>query len=292
MLDLPYDDLTDPIRLADWLELYALLSTDSNSSRGDLSSALRIVSHPEVDEDHQIEQKLLEVFDELEQRKESAQESYPFSIDYRGVLEFKPETWKSSPVYSFCLCLSYYPLRETRVGPKLFERVSCLAAKGYLQGEAVGFGPPRTDLPSSFSDAVTELCVRIGEGETFRVQPTLDRQDDKLDLVAWKDFADKRSSKVVMFGQCGAGRNWADKLGELQPRAFWSQWMQVGNVSPDPIKSFFTPYRVRQSLWNHHARQAGILFDRCRIAHCSLREDAVYSSIIQWTTEFLKGLTS
>ena len=288
MLDLPYDDLTDPIRLADWLELYALLSPDLNSSRGDLESALRTAAHAELDEDDAIEQKTLEVFEELEQRARSCVKAYPFAIDYRGVLELRPEGWTPQPAYVFCLCLAYYPLRETSVGPRLFEQVSCLAAKGYLQGKALGFGAPRADLPTAFAEAVTELCRLVGEGEGYREQPSLDRQDDTVDLVAWKDFVDGRPSKLLMFGQCGAGRNWSAKLGDLQPQAFWGQWTQVAFVSPEPIKSFFTPYRIRRDLWDHHARRAGVLFDRCRIAYWAYGEKADYGSVLKWTKAFLR----
>lgn len=287
MLDLPYDDLTDLLRLADWLELYALLSPDRNSSRGDLDSALRTASHSELDDDVEIEQKILEVFGEFEQRAEAAKEAYPFDIDYRGILTLRADGWKASPVYVFCLCLSYYPLQETRVGPKLFEQVSCLAARSYLRGEAVGFGSPRTSLPPSFASAVIELCTLIGEGGGYQEQPSLDCKDDTLDLVAWKDFVDRRPSKVLMFGQCGAGRGWPDKLGQLQPSAFWRQWMRVGSVSPEPIRSFFTPYRVSQRRWEHYARQAGVLFDRCRIAYWAYREETDHSSVIEWTEDFL-----
>ncbi len=287
MIDLPFDDLTDPLRLADWLELYALLSPDRNSSRGDLESVLRTVSIFELDDDEQIERKTLEVFLELEQRVKAAAEAYPFDIDYPGVLQLKSDNWREFPVYVFCLCLSYYPLRETRVGPKLFEWVSCLAAQHYLQGQSIGFGAPREELPSPFADAVTEMCRRIGEGGGYREQPSLGRQDDTLDLVAWKDFADKWPSKILMFGQCGAGRNWKDKLGEMRPRAFWDQWMQSGSVSPGPIRSFFTPYRVGQDMWELYARKAGVLFDRCRIALWAHQEEADHTPVVRWAEDFL-----
>ncbi len=116
MLDLPFDDLTNPLRLADWLELHALRSSDRNSSQGDLESVLRTVSIFELDDDEQIERKTLEVFLELEQRVKAAAEAYPFDLDYPGVLQLKSDNWREFPVYIFCLCLSYYPLRETRVG--------------------------------------------------------------------------------------------------------------------------------------------------------------------------------
>jgi len=285
MIDLLFDDPTDPLRLADWLELYALLSPDRNSSRGDLESVLRTASLFELDDGEKIELKVLEVFQELEQRIEAAREAYPFGLDYRGVLRLKSSNWEEFPVYIFCLCLSYCPLRETRVGPKLFERISCLAAKGYLRGEAVGFGSPRDELPSSFDAAIVEMCNLIGEGE-YREQPTLRRQDDALDLVAWKDFADKKPSKILMFGQCGAGRNWTDKLGELQPGVFWKQWL-AGLVSPLPIRSFFTPYRVQQHRWDFYAREAGVIFDRCRIAVCAHQEETDHTPVIAWIESFL-----
>jgi len=287
MPDLPYDDLTDSLRLADWLELYAITSSDSNSSRGDLDSALRTTSHSELGSDDEIEQKILEVFGEFEQRAKAAGEAYPFDIDFRGILRLKAGGWEAFPVYTFCLCLSYYPLRETHIGPKIFEQVSCLAARGYLRGRAVGFGSPRVGLSSSFADAITELCNLVGEGGGYLKQSSLSRQDDTLDLVAWKDFEDKRPSKILMFGQCGAGRNWSEKLGDLQPDAFWKQWMQLATISPDPIKSFFTPYRVGWRLWEFQARRAGILFDRCRIAYWAHQEEADHSSLIEWTEDFL-----
>lgn len=290
MLDLPYDDLTDPLRLADWLELYALSSPDNNSSSGDLGSALRTASHAELGSDEEIEQKVLEVFEELYQRSQAAEDAYPFDIDCRGVLKLKVDDWRVFPVYVFCLCLSYKPLSETQYGPRLFEQISCLAAKGYLNGESIGFGAPRESLPASFAEAITVLCKRVGEGGEYKEQSSLDSKDNKLDLVAWKDFADRQTSKLLMFGQCGAGRNWSEKLGELNPSAFWGQWMRDWLVSPEPVKSFFTPYRVEKRRWEFQARQAGVLFDRCRIAYWAHHEKADLSQVVTWTGQFLGRL--
>jgi len=285
MLDLPFDDLTDPLRLADWLELYALLSPDRNSSRGDLESALRTASLLELDDDEKIEQKSLEVFEELEQRKKAAREGYPYDLDY-GIIRLR-SGWENFPIYVFCLCLSYFRLSETNKAPKLFEKASCLAAKGYLQGDAIEFGWPRGELPPLFPDAVTEICRHIGEGEGFRTQPSLDRRDDTLDLVAWKEFADQWPGKVLMFGQCASGRQWENKLGELDPPRFCSQWMQIPPISPGPIKAFFIPHRVEWDKWEYVSRSAGILFDRCRIAFWAHQEKADCSLYISWVKDLL-----
>ena len=102
MLSLPKKNPTDTIQLADWLEIYALISGDKNSSRGDLESALRAASLFEPEGDEAIQQKLLEVFQELEDRTKSADHAYPFHLE-GGVLSAK-ECWEEYPAYVFCLC--------------------------------------------------------------------------------------------------------------------------------------------------------------------------------------------
>lgn len=292
MLELP-DDPTDPLKLADWLELRAMLDQDRNSSRGDLTGVLRRAALVELDSDDAIERKAMEAFEELEQREKAAKEAYPFEIYYRGVgvLQLKSD-WRDFPAYAFCLCLSYFELKKVNKAPQLFEQISCQAAKGYLRGDVIGFGAPRRELPSSFSKAVTKLCDLMGEGGRYRKQPSLQRKDDTLDLVAWKNFNDKWSSKILMFGQCAAGRNWEDKLGDLQPHIFWDQWMQDSLVSPTPIKSFFVPHRIGRNKWNFVARKAGIFFDRCRIAFWAHQEKADCSSHITWIRGLLRQVSS
>lgn len=279
MLELPSKDPTSPLLLADWLEISALLSPDHNSSWGDLERVLRRAAFSECSDDEAVERKVLDTFDELEQRSISSSEAYPFTLDY-GVLTVKRD-WRSYATYTFCLCISYFKLKETAIAPKLFEQLSCLAAKQYLRGQVIGFGAPRKELPRGFADAVTEMCSRLREGERFRPQPELDRQDDTLDLVAWIDFEDKLPSKIILFGQCAAGQNWEDKLGELNPSAFCSQWMQKDPLLP-PLRSFFMPHRVERTKWELVARKGGILFDRCRIAYWAHKEQTDYQQHIGW----------
>jgi hypothetical protein len=285
MLELPAVDPTNPLKLADWLEISSILSMDSDSSRGDLESALRIASFDGITDSEEIERKVLDVFDELEQREMAAAYAYPFNIE-GGILKLK-SAWTNYPAYIFCLFLSYFGLSETRVAPKLFESVSCQAAKGYLNGNAVSFGSPRTELPSNFPSAVTKLCRLIGEGGQFLEQPSLYRKDDTLDLVAWVDFIDKLPSKVFMFGQCAAGDNWGDKLAELQPDAFWKQWMMESLVSPIPIKSFFIPHRIESNRWNFISRKAGIVFERCRIAYWAHDGELNFARHVKWVQQII-----
>jgi len=285
MLELPTTDPTNPIKLADWLEISSILSPDSDASRGDLESALRVAAFNEVLDSEDIERKVLEVFTELEQRENAAAHAYPFGIDGL-VLKLKSE-WENYPAYTFCLFLSYFGVKETRETPKLFEGISCQAAKKYLNGEGKGFGSPRTDLPASFSDAVTEVCKLIGEGGQFLEQLSHRKKDDTLDVVVWADFLDQLPSKVVMFGQCAAGDNWEEKLAELQPAVFCDQWMAKSLVSPAPIRSFFIPHRLERDKWDLVCRKAGIVFERCRIAYWAHEGGFNYAHHIEWIRHFI-----
>jgi hypothetical protein len=128
----------------------------------------------------------------------------------------------------------------------------------------------------------------LGEGQGFKDQSTFQRKDDKVDLVAWKVFRDRRTSKLVMFGQCASGNNWKDKFAELQADEFWAQWMQDGKISP-LIRSFYVPHRIDNAQWDYTARRTGLLFDRCRIAYwaASAPEIQKDSRYLRWSKSFL-----
>jgi len=73
------------------------------------------------------------------------------------------------------------------------------------------------------------------------------------------------SSKLLLFGQCAGGQDWKDKLREMDPRAFWDNWILDPAASP-LLRSFYVPHRIDVDDWDDYARNSGILFDRCRIA--------------------------
>lgn len=263
----------DPILLGDWLEIYALLSTDVNSSKGDLEAALRtgtIYSSPDA-----IESVCLDVFTELESRTRAAGIAYPFQIK-NGLVQQKGN-WKDYPAYVFCLCLSYFGCKE-RKGSKAyprrwFEHLARDAARYYLGEEslAVRFGTPRlvSELPSSFKQAINKVCKSLKEGEGFKGTSSGHAQDDAVDIIAWKHFPDGLPGKVILFGNCATQRDWDNsKARELNPEAFCLEWMR------DPprckiIKSYFIPHRVKYDQFLTQLRYAGVIFDRCRIAHWS-----------------------
>lgn len=143
---------TDVLKLADWLEVLALISADENSSKGDLEEALRASSVLErsssENTDELIEKKCIDVFSEIEQRILSSGAAYPYQLE-GGVLQLTPDRAKSHP-YLFCLCLSYFDwstpgsAKKAGIDPRLlFEELCSVAAAHYTSGESMTFGTSR-----------------------------------------------------------------------------------------------------------------------------------------------------
>jgi hypothetical protein len=277
MLDLP-PDLSNVLALADWLELSALEADDKNASAGDLTGSLQILLGVDASEE-----LALQVMHEIEYRSSATGAAYPFGIINARLLQ-AADDWESYAAYIFCLCLSYLGWKSVANAPinpwHLFEDLACLAAEQYTQGTAYKFGAACVRGSSAFMEAINTLCLNVGEGRGYRKRPSLriKPKDDKVDLVAWREFEDGRPSKLLMFGQCASGANWKDKVNEMQPDVFWRQWMLDSIVSPS-IRSFYIPHRIAQGEdWDFVARQTGILFDRCRVAAWASRNNAAITA--------------
>ena len=291
MLPIP-PPATDPIILADWLELQALLADDKNASFSDLRRELVRMGIPE---DEEIDEEIFvdDAFSELEDRSAACTESYPFEIG-NSILQAQ-ENLTPYWAYIFCLFISWRGADRSealRQPTQLFEEVAAVAAKGYVAGESLKFGFPRRTLPRNFTEALRKVCQELGEGGGPRQRPSSpNAKDAGLDLIAWKPFPDERQAKIILFGQCAAGGNWEGKLSELQPKVFIDTHLLEAPVV-DPLRGFFTPFRVRKIDWYEKAKQAGILFDRCRISHCAYGQDPP-PGLLAWnagTREEIKNL--
>jgi hypothetical protein len=275
-----------PAKLADWLELQAIVSSDASASAGDLERELKRLGYSEL----QSESLLGNVLTEIDIRKEAAgEEAYPFSRDPSSIKAIGPAS--DYPAYVFCLALSFFSWKVRKGARRnpwlLFEQLAGHSAKGYLGGNVEVFGTStRTGSRSkkAFRDRINGLSGGLREGDGFRSQKTFSTKDAKVDIVAWKPFPDARASQVVIFGQCAGGANWNKKLTELDPDVFWDQWMATGKVS-QLLRSVFIPHRVFENdQWEKHARDARLLFDRCRIAafsHSSVKETPLASQLLR-----------
>jgi hypothetical protein len=197
-------------------------------------------------------------------------------------------------VYVFLLLLSTYGHDAGLAkndGAKFFEEVCAEAARQYLGGEEVQsrvFGFPRRLAPKDFPGAVDTLCRDLGEGTACRNRPTVKNQKDAgLDIVAWRDFPDRREGKLISFGQCATGRDWPAKLTDLQPAHWCGLWMQ-DRPAVVPVRFFFVPHCLDRVAWVPSCFNGGVLFDRCRIAHfVPALPKALASAIGTWSSHVL-----
>ena len=174
---------------------------------------------------------------------------------------------------------------------KLFEELSAAAAGRYLGDSetTIVFGWPRRNFPQGFRDAVVALAKHLREGEKCNDRDGLQfAKDDGLDIVARRDFPDRKASKLILFGQCAVGRHWKQKIGELRP-SNWCKRNFAGTIAVDPIPAFFVP----RALSDKDANLAGvnqILLDRCRIsALCSEALDhQLHGQLQEWIDDSLQ----
>ena len=241
-----------------------------------------------------LDEVVIRVLAEVQARARAAGAGYPFSLN--GTV-LRTSDWKTRPTYVFCLLLSYYSWKPKQWNcrpAQLFEELCTGAAQLFVGGKAVRFGFPRADvtLHSTFRTAVDRLCnTHLGEGKGYSGEKALSSKDDGLDIVAWKDHADGRSGKIVLFGACAAGHDWDQKVHELNPVSFCHQWMQKTPPS-HIVKMFFLPHRIEPDRWDKLTRDAGIVFDRCRIAACSptLPGPSTFGDPMAWCEKALTDL--
>lgn len=223
--------------------------------------------------DEFVEGVLDAVFTQAEDRIRSCgDDAYPFTLEGKA-LSAKGSAFAT--IYTFLLCLSYHGKDAVpgENGAKLFEDVCAYAAANYLgclkvPAENYVFGFPRRIGPADFVGAVDELCHRkLCEGEPDNDVPDLHTMKDAgLDVVAWLPFPDRRSSKLILFGQCATGKRWRGKVNELQPLSWCLRWL-TKNPKVTPLKAFFVPHAVSDVDWEKLGYHSGIFFDRLRIAY-------------------------
>ena len=281
--------------LADWLELNALVSRAGQVSLDDMRNALKVGALGygsgalPFEKSGRLEELAAEVWTEIEKRYRRSRRAYPFRLQGSSLERTIRSDRRLSSTYAFCLMLSFLPWEDKRLPgyfpDRMFEEVSCLVAQRYVCGIAVRFGWPRVRsvLPSRFSEAVAKVCVRIGEGVGYRTtNATGGERDAGLDVVAWRPI-DERSGKLLLFGACATGRNWEDKLNELQPKNFCDKYLQSSFIQ-EPAKAFFTPRVVSDERWQTCSISAGMLFDRCRVSKIvpQLPSRSRHGDVKQW----------
>lgn len=271
----------DPHDLLDHVEISALTDPDKLSSTSQLKGELMVTGSEDALTDDEGELSIEEYFEgvmdailiEAEDRIVACgEENYPFILKGKAI---SSKESSFNRLYTFLLCLSRFGKDAVpgQNGAKLFEDVCAYAVAAYLgclatPSEKHVFGFPRRIGPPDFVAAVRDLCEqKLSEGEPDNKVPDIDSMKDAgLDIVAWLPFPDRRSSKLIAFGQCATGRYWRGKVNELQPFSWYQTWL-TKHPKVIPVKVFFVPHAVTVTDWEKLGYHTGIFFDRFRITH-------------------------
>lgn len=245
-----------------------------------------------VPEEEEAEGIVEAAYSELSQRREFCRTGYPFAIDQPGyTLRVSPDSQDSKSIlYKYLLLATRLNMNTNRDhsgcnGTLLLEELAEEVARNYLgsRSESLVFGTASNI--SSFEGRVNFLCQQIGEGGGFEnrgLKPPTER-DGKLDVVAWKDFADHRPGKIILFGQCKTGTHYKEELAKLQPGAFRKKYMRSIPVV-NPVRAFFVSEALPETNWHNMSVDAGLLFDRCRIIDfCDSVSEVALGKIKAWT---------
>lgn len=281
--------------MADFLELTAW--RDGRASEVALSRLLGRLGENDYssgvpeEEDPAVEN----AFAELERRRDACDGGYPFVLGDEGatIRLDEPRDGEAAArhaIYKYLLLATRLNMRDCRRhagcdGALLFEELAAESARRYLgdRSESLVFGTAAE--AGDFPGRIDELCERMGEGGGFcnRDGAPPRARDGKLDVVAWKPFADRLPGKLIAFGQCKTGTYYESELTQLQPDSFCSKWLHT-QPAVTPVRMFFLAEARPPTHWRSAAVDAGILFDRCRfVDFCRDPDPAVRQKVREWT---------
>lgn len=297
---------------ADWLEIIALARPQQYSTDGDIATPNDFLedraavaaegdpAFPENDPDivdPATEHALDAIFDELANRKRVLGHAYPFDLE-TGKRRLKLSVsvaaedeilQKARSIYVACLYMTgvrggLIDVKAARIpaDPDMgnaFQICATIAAAGYMNGDAYWFGHPRPDQVS-FMDAIRKVANLL-HGVAAPAPPpgeTLFAKDGGIDVIAWRDHRDGRPAKLIMYGQCASGMNWAgksvkgkvDRMDSFYTRSPSKHWIPA-LLTPFPLYSEKeNTHRLRteeamQGFYRQNEAEMGVVIDRLRL---------------------------
>lgn len=281
---------------ADFWEITALQYSGSFVSQLYIGKALAKeldeLSHEGIDsEDDQLNDKLDDVFKELERRISATNSKYPFEFKRYSIKLDEAESI-TKDVYLFLLLSTRFNMKENKIhggidATHLFEDLCAWVAKKYfgVNADSYVFG---TSNPGSFEDKVNEMISRLKEGDAFRNRNnnTPTKNDDAVDVVVWKDFAENRAGKLIGFGQCKTGTSWRKYIADLKPEKFCNSWFHDRPVFY-PISLFFISDTMNWEFNYFTTQYDYVFFNRFRIIEHV--DETIPESIITRIRQWLSG---
>jgi hypothetical protein len=212
--------------LCDLIEFRAMFAHSIGLDMMDIQRDLDVEFSQDDSSDDDAENTFTRIYVILQRRTERVgEENYPFSLTEDGSRFFlKSEITNSGYIYLFCLLLSHPKEDDVLTGSyvpnigdnerKLFQCCSTVAAAGFITGNAISFGFPRSD-GSGFYDKLTEVYTSLIEDGQIKKTVTSGTpthiKDFQIDVIAWKHRQDARVLERYFLAQVASGKNWEDK---------------------------------------------------------------------------------
>jgi len=228
--------------IADWIETSVLVSTSGHFGRDKLDelAMTEIGATP---------MKVSMAIGMMTKRAGVLGGSYPFVVSDIAVLR---RNTRHGDTYAALLHLTPGSVArqtvrasETAVMGELLEEISEAALANFWGpgGDALSFGyPSKHGRPEAFDQAVVWLAGKIGLEAGRGYRPPR-RKDGGVDVVAWRQFADRRAGFPVALAQCTIQAETFTKTTDIDLR-LWSSWLAMDS---DPLSLLVIPGTIRSA---------------------------------------------
>lgn len=266
---------TDPQDWADFAEYKCILSK-SIPLRDVVKEPKYFSDEIEINGIEDSEDSYVRILDdiatEIEHRISICNGLYPFELKDKGYnLVYKSNDSVANQVYIYLLLATRVNMKNARIhnhidGAHLFETLSSSVIQNFFgknsHVEIIGTSRDKDTL--GFRKKLESITQKMGEGGRIKENAHSRPQDDGVDLIVWKDFFDKKRSKLIGFCQCKTGTSWNDSMPTGKAKNFMNSWF-TDHPSVDPINIFFCSQYFCRNTWDHKANNVGLVFDRFRI---------------------------
>ena len=269
--------------LVDWLELTALFD-QFGVARVDalLGSLLELEETAEDnigERDRQREQLIECLENEVEFRRSTLRDAYPFELSASGEELLRYDNWRDQKFafYLICLVTTHVtgsailrtpPVGEllTRLRNRIFQIVATLGLAGLSRGPAFSVGWPRQQ-----GETIVQLLTRAsvaGGGFNVRNPPgpyvSPDEKDGGVDVIAWTEEG-MPPPTAFYFGQTASGKNWPGKPVADHARVFGQAYM-LDHMTGNRVYVTLIPYRVLDiAFWNTQNLLHMAILERLRL---------------------------
>ena len=227
------------------------------------------------------------IYNEILRRSVTLGEAYPFDIDGNSIT---PKSEVNLLTYTFCLITSYqrnittHPFTEL---PRTFELLATKYSQAHFgsYAESLHTGWPRqAGGPTTFKALADDINTRTGE---WFWGPDAGLEDDDsnhikdggIDFISWMKSPDQRLGKLFIIGQCACGSDWLTKFNDIDLSKIGRWFNPISWIAP--VKAFCTPYALVNGNLYDASKQAGLVYDRFRLAKLSQDAESTLSTAVR-----------